>query len=109
MYNEFLHVSGGVFGFLMLILDIIVILEVLYSNRTISKKVGWSLLVFLFPLLGLIVYLLCAHREEHRMYLRADVEGGNGDDGAGVAQQEPMPRTLSESIRDNGNDYRAIA
>src|SRR5947209_16243118 len=112
MHTEFLNVGGGIIGFLLLILDIIVILEVLYSNRTISKKVGWSLLVFLFPLAGLIVYLLCAHREEHRMYMRAecveeDVERNAVDNGAGVDINSPVPGTLSGAIRENGNNYQA--
>ncbi|KAF9097104.1 hypothetical protein BGX23_009778 [Mortierella sp. AD031] len=57
--------SGGFFGLIILILDLIAIFEVLNSNRTITGKLLWSLLIFLFPILGLILYFLFAGREEH--------------------------------------------
>ncbi|KAG0228742.1 hypothetical protein BGW41_003353 [Actinomortierella wolfii] len=50
---------------IILILDLIVLFEILNSNRTVSSKLLWGLLVFFFPLLGIILYFLFANREEH--------------------------------------------
>ncbi|KAF9155260.1 hypothetical protein BG015_010464, partial [Linnemannia schmuckeri] len=48
--------SGGFFGLIILILDLIAIFEVLNSNRNVTSKLLWSLLIFLFPILGLVLY-----------------------------------------------------
>jgi len=56
---------GAVVGFILLILDIIAIVEVLQSTRTMGGKLGWILLVFFFPIVGLILYCLLARREHH--------------------------------------------
>lgn len=58
--------GGGIVGFIILILDIIVIMEVLQSSRPVSHKVAWSLLVFLFPIVGIIIYWLFSNRESHK-------------------------------------------
>lgn len=39
--------------------------EVLKSNRPISHKILWSLLVFLFPIGGIIIYWLFSNRAAH--------------------------------------------
>ncbi|KAG9231121.1 hypothetical protein BJ875DRAFT_470394 [Amylocarpus encephaloides] len=57
--------SGGVIGFIILILDIIVFIEVLKSNRSPSHKVLWCVIVFLFPILGMVIYYLFSHRDAH--------------------------------------------
>jgi len=57
--------GGGVIGFIVLILDIIVFLEVLKSNRPASHKLLWCLVVFLFPIGGLILYWLFSNRAAH--------------------------------------------
>ncbi|CAD6446525.1 34b6a205-fad3-48a6-926b-be6a0e883212 [Sclerotinia trifoliorum] len=57
--------GGGVIGFIVLILDIIVFIEVLKSNRPPSHKLLWCLVVFLFPILGLIIYWLFSNRQAH--------------------------------------------
>ncbi|QSZ28815.1 hypothetical protein DSL72_003320 [Monilinia vaccinii-corymbosi] len=57
--------GGGVVGFIVLILDIIVFIEVLKSNRPPSHKLLWCLVVFLFPILGLVIYWLFSNRQEH--------------------------------------------
>ncbi|KAF2773991.1 hypothetical protein EJ03DRAFT_370819 [Teratosphaeria nubilosa] len=56
--------GGGVLGFIVLILDIIVWVEVLKSNRPPSHKILWSLLVFLFPVVGVIIYWLFSDRQK---------------------------------------------
>ncbi|KAB8289628.1 hypothetical protein MFRU_007g00230 [Monilinia fructicola] len=57
--------GGGVIGFIVLILDIIVFIEVLKSNRPPSHKLLWCLVVFLFPILGLVIYWLFSNRQAH--------------------------------------------
>ncbi|CZT17552.1 uncharacterized protein RCC_03386 [Ramularia collo-cygni] len=57
--------GGGVIGFIVLVLDVIVWFEVLKSNRDILPKVLWSLLVFLFPIGGIIIYWLFSDRAAH--------------------------------------------
>jgi len=57
--------GGGVVGFIVLILDIIVWIEVLKSNRPPLSKVIWCLVVFLFPIIGLVVYWLFSNRDAH--------------------------------------------
>ncbi|KIV80217.1 hypothetical protein PV11_07733 [Exophiala sideris] len=58
--------GGGVAGLIILILDIIVIIEVLQSNRPASHKVLWILVVLLFPLIGMILYFLFSKRAQHK-------------------------------------------
>ncbi len=48
----------GCCGFIILILDIVALVEVIGSNRSTGKKVLWALLIFFFPLGGLILYYL---------------------------------------------------
>jgi hypothetical protein len=77
--------GGGVIGFVVLILDIIVFckssfmlarnpywrsstVEVLKSNRPVVDKVLWCLLVFLFPIGGMIIYWLFSNRAAHNNY-----------------------------------------
>lgn len=43
---------------LILILDIIAILDVLLSKKTIVKKLLWMLVILLFPFVGMIFYFL---------------------------------------------------
>ncbi|KAH8766336.1 hypothetical protein F5882DRAFT_413924 [Hyaloscypha sp. PMI_1271] len=57
--------SGGVLGFIVLILDILVFMEVLKSNRPPSHKLLWCVFVFVFPILGFVVYWLFSNREAH--------------------------------------------
>ncbi|KAF9169241.1 hypothetical protein BGX21_011202 [Mortierella sp. AD011] len=49
--------SGGFIGLVVFILDLIAIFEVINSNRSVTAKLLWSLLIFLFPILGLVLYL----------------------------------------------------
>ncbi|EPE24923.1 hypothetical protein GLAREA_11504 [Glarea lozoyensis ATCC 20868] len=58
--------GGGLIGFIVLILDILVFMELLKSNRPPSHKLLWCIGVFLFPILGLVVYYLFSNREAHQ-------------------------------------------
>jgi hypothetical protein len=44
----------------------VAIVEVLPSSRPVSHKVLWCLLVFLFPIGGMIIYYLFSNRDAHR-------------------------------------------
>ncbi|TVY56322.1 hypothetical protein LCER1_G003199 [Lachnellula cervina] len=57
--------GGGVLGFVVLILDILVWIEVLKSNRPPSHKLLWCVVVFIFPIVGLVVYWLFSNRAAH--------------------------------------------
>ena len=47
---------GGIFGLIILILDIWAIISVIRSDSTSGKKVLWVLLIVLLPVLGLIIW-----------------------------------------------------
>jgi len=57
--------GGGIIGFIVLVLDVIVWFEVLKSDRPVLHKVLWSLLVFLFPIGGIVIYWLFSNRAAH--------------------------------------------
>ncbi|KAK3070197.1 hypothetical protein LTR53_000908 [Teratosphaeriaceae sp. CCFEE 6253] len=57
--------GGGVVGFAVLILDILVWIEVIKSTRPPSHKLLWSILVFLLPIVGPICYYLFSDRAKH--------------------------------------------
>lgn len=47
---------GGIFGLLILILDIWAIISIVRSDSTTGKKVLWVLLIIMLPVLGLIIW-----------------------------------------------------
>ena len=78
--------GGGIIGFIVLVLDILVwskrtlypchhrntqhanansfLVEVLKSSRPVSHKLLWSVLVFVFPIGGIIIYWLLSDRQK---------------------------------------------
>lgn len=46
----------GIFGILILVLDIIAIVEIFKSSKDTIHKLLWSLFILFAPLLGLLVY-----------------------------------------------------
>jgi hypothetical protein len=75
--------GGGIVGFIVLVLDILVwsespsysptvirsradqfIVEVLKSSRPVSHKLLWSVLVFIFPIGGIVIYWLLSDRQK---------------------------------------------
>ncbi len=48
----------GLCSLIILVLDIIALLEVAGSDRSFGDKVLWGLLIFFFPVGGLILYYL---------------------------------------------------
>ncbi len=50
-------------GLIILILDIIALVEIFGSNRDTTSKVLWCLLIFFFPILGIIIYYLVGRKD----------------------------------------------
>lgn len=45
--------------------DDVSLVEVLKSNRPVPNKVLWCLLVFFFPIVGMLIYYFFSNRAEH--------------------------------------------
>ncbi|UJR27597.1 hypothetical protein I4U23_008878 [Adineta vaga] len=58
-YNYVGHTIGGIIGLIILILDIIAAVEILRSGKPLVEKLLWILFILFFPIIGLVVYLLC--------------------------------------------------
>ncbi len=48
---------AGLFGFIVLVLDIWAIVSIIGSDRGTGAKVLWVLLILILPLLGFIIWL----------------------------------------------------
>ncbi|GHF55104.1 PLDc N-terminal domain-containing protein [Seohaeicola zhoushanensis] len=57
---------SGVGGLLLLALDIWALVSIVSSSTSTGRKVLWSLLVFLLPLLGFLIWLIAGPRAEPR-------------------------------------------
>lgn len=53
---------GGLFGLIILALDIWAIVSVVRSDAATGKKVLWVLLIFILPVLGLILWAIMGPR-----------------------------------------------
>lgn len=53
---------GGIFGLIVLALDIWAIVNILGSGASTGGKVLWILLVLLLPVVGLIIWLVAGPR-----------------------------------------------
>ncbi len=53
---------SGLGGLLILVLDIWAIVSILGSSTTTGKKVLWTLLVLILPLIGFIIWLIAGPR-----------------------------------------------
>ena len=53
---------GGLFGLIILVLDIWAILNVLKSSIDTAMKILWVLLIVLLPVLGLIIWAVAGPR-----------------------------------------------
>ena len=58
---------GGLFGLIVLALDIWAIIKTLESGATTGSKVLWILIIALLPLLGLIIWWLFGPRSGRSM------------------------------------------
>jgi len=53
---------GGIGGLILLVLDIWALVSIIGSNASTGRKVLWSLLVIVLPLLGFIIWLIFGPR-----------------------------------------------
>lgn len=58
---------SGLWGLLILALDIWAIVSVVNSSASTGAKVGWSLLILVLPVLGLIIWLIAGPRGAARL------------------------------------------
>ena len=60
---------SGIGGLVLLILDVWALVSIIGSNASTGRKVGWSLLVLILPLLGFIIWFFAGPRsaEAHRV------------------------------------------
>jgi hypothetical protein len=49
---------GGLFGLLILILDVYAIVKTVQSNAGTAAKVAWIVVILLLPVLGLLLWFL---------------------------------------------------
>lgn len=52
----------GIFGIIVLILDIYAIYQTLTSAASVAAKVIWTLVIILLPILGFIAWLIAGPR-----------------------------------------------
>jgi hypothetical protein len=53
---------GGIFGLVVLVLDIWAIVKTVQSPATTGSKVLWVILILILPVLGLLLWLLLGPR-----------------------------------------------
>lgn len=50
--------SYGLFGLIVLVLDIIALVKLLQSGADTGNKILWALLIIFLPILGMVLYFL---------------------------------------------------
>jgi hypothetical protein len=50
--------SYGLFGLIVVVLDIIALVKLLQSGADTGNKILWALLIIFLPILGMILYFL---------------------------------------------------
>jgi uncharacterized membrane protein YhaH (DUF805 family) len=53
---------GGIFGLLILVLDIVAIVDCVKRSMDTGMKVLWIVLIILLPIIGLILYFLLGRK-----------------------------------------------
>ena len=53
---------NGIGGLLVLVADVWAIVNIFQSSATTGKKVGWTVLVILLPVLGFLIWLFAGPR-----------------------------------------------
>ena len=54
---------GGLFGLIILVLDIVAIVDCLKGTLETGKKVLWIVLILILPVVGLILYFLVGKKK----------------------------------------------
>ena len=57
-------ITGGLFGIVMLVLDIWAIVNVVQSTSDTPKKVGWIVLIVVLPVAGFVIWAFAGPREK---------------------------------------------
>lgn len=53
---------GGIFGLIILALDIWAVISIIGSNNSTLSKILWTLLVVILPILGFLIWLFAGPR-----------------------------------------------
>ena len=53
---------GGLFGLLILAADLYALFSIVSSSQSVGRKVVWTLLVLLLPVLGFVIWWLAGPR-----------------------------------------------
>lgn len=53
---------SGILGIIILVLDVLAILEVFKSSKDTGKKILWTVLILILPVIGLILYYLVGRK-----------------------------------------------
>ena len=53
---------GGLLGLIVLIADVWAIVHVFGSGRAVGAKVGWTVLILIFPIVGFLIWLVAGPR-----------------------------------------------
>lgn len=48
---------GGLFGLIVLVLNVYAIVKIVQSGASTGAKVGWIVVILLLPVLGLLIWL----------------------------------------------------
>lgn len=54
---------GGLFGLIILVLDVYAIVKTVQSSATTGAKVGWIVVILLLPVLGLLIWLFLGPKD----------------------------------------------
>lgn len=52
----------GILGLIILVLDIYAIVQIVGSSASTGAKIGWSALVILLPVVGLLIWMFAGPR-----------------------------------------------
>ena len=50
--------TSGILGLLVLVLDVVAIVSVIAGSGSLARKLLWTLLILLLPVIGMILYFL---------------------------------------------------
>lgn len=53
---------GGLFGLLVLILDVWAVVNILQSTASTGAKIAWIVLIILLPIIGLLIWVFAGPR-----------------------------------------------
>ena len=59
---------GSLFGLIIFILDVMAIFSIITNPGSILYKLGWSLVIILLPLIGLILYAIFGGFSSRRVH-----------------------------------------